>query len=180
MATELKIGVLDERTRLDSAVFARLIDEHLGSAFALANAMLRDTHEAEDAVQEAALRAWHRFHQFQDRGQGPRSWFLAIVANQCRSRLRSRWWQVWRRPHLELGGGAGHEEQTVRRAELARAMNGLTHEQRAVLYLCYQLDLPLDEAARVLDVRVGTVKSRRHRAIAKLRVAMREEAEGDA
>lgn len=178
MATELKVGVLTHGTHLDSAAFARLIDPHLGSAFALANAMLRDTQEAEDAVQEAALRAWHKFAQFQDRGRGPRPWFLAIVANECRSRLRSHWWKVWRRPDLERGARPGHEEQTVRRADLARAMNGMSHEHRAVLYLCYELDLPLVEVARVLDVNVGTVKSRRHRAIGKLREAMREEADG--
>jgi RNA polymerase sigma factor (sigma-70 family) len=78
----------------------------LRQAFHLAQSMLLDRHEAEDAVQDATLNAWRSFGQFRDHGGGLRPWFLKIVANQCRSRLRSRWWQVWRRAELRDGGGA--------------------------------------------------------------------------
>ena len=75
--------------------------------------MLKDRNAAEDAVQEAALKSWRRLDRFRY-GADLRPWFLAIVANECRSTRRSRWFQVIRsdevepvgRPALSEGGWA--------------------------------------------------------------------------
>lgn len=158
-----------------AAGFNELIQPLLDPAYRLAHVMLRDRQEAEDAVQEAALNAWLALATFQDRGQGMRPWFLAIVANQCRDRMRTRWWQVWRRPDVDRGASAGHEEGAVLRAHLVRALDRLSREQRAALYLHYQMDLPNEEIARILGVRVGTVKSRLHRGLRQLRTMINEE-----
>lgn len=66
----------------------------------------------------------------------------------------------------------GHEHAADFRIDLERALRRLNRDQRAVLFLFFQLDLPQDEIAAVLGVRVGTVKSRMHRAIAALRAAV--------
>lgn len=55
--------------------------------------MLHDHQAAEDAVQEAAIKAWRKLDNLRD-GSDMRPWFLAIVANECRNTRRSSWWSV--------------------------------------------------------------------------------------
>ena len=166
-------------TGADTSRFEERLLPLLDSAYSLAQAMLRDRHEAEDAVQEAMLNAWRKRGQFQDQGRGLKPWFLKIVANQCRSRLRSRWWHVWRRPEVDGGVQVDAGGQVAFRADLTRALDTLNPDQRAALFLYYQLDLPQEEVARILGIGVGTVKSRLHRAVLRLREAMHEELPDD-
>src|ERR1035437_9021571 len=81
------------------AILERLLRAEYGAAFRLANAMLRDRSTAEDAVQTAAIRAWRSLSRSSE-VTNQRAWFLAIVANECRSIRRRRWWSVLRRPDL--------------------------------------------------------------------------------
>lgn len=143
-------------------------------AFQLAHTMLGDAQEAEDAVQEAAVKAWTSFGRFR-RDASFRTWFLAIVANQCRSVRRTRRWQLRRSPELRDVQLPGHEAGTVSRMDVRSLVAGLPREQRALLYLYFELDLPQAEIARILRLRTATVKSRLHRVVARLRRAMDEE-----
>lgn len=77
----------------DGSAFAELIRPEYRTAFRVAFGLLHDVDEAEDAVQEASFKAWRRLDNLQP-GKSLRPWFLAIVANQCRSVSRSRWWDV--------------------------------------------------------------------------------------
>src|SRR5258705_7168894 len=79
----------------DGHAFGKLLGPVLDPAFRLAMTMLKDRTAAEDAVQEAAFKAWRKLDRFRA-GSEMRPWFLAIVANECRSTRRSRWWQVTR------------------------------------------------------------------------------------
>ena len=155
----------------DDASFERVVEPLLHPGYDLACAVLRDRQAAEDAVQEAAVRAWRAFATLRDEGSA-RAWFLKIVLNQCRATMRTRWW----RSHLltdRLDGEAGPADSGAElRMDLERALRALSRDQRAVLFLAYQLDLPQEEIARVLGVRLGTVKSRIHRAVARLRTAL--------
>jgi RNA polymerase sigma-70 factor (ECF subfamily) len=169
METELASLPVEAEGAADADAFEERLWPLLKPAFTLAQAMLRDRLEAEDAGRLA------RAPQFSDRGRGMRPWFLTIVANRCRSRLRSRWWHVWRRPDVELPGSDQFEGRAVFRADLARALDRLSWGQRATLFLAYELDLPHEEVGRILGIGVGTVKSRVHRAVLRLREAMAEE-----
>ena len=73
---------------LDS--FSLLIDPLLDPAYRLAAVMLGERSAAEDAVQEASIKAWRKLRQLRGDAQSLRAWFLSIVANECRMARRTR------------------------------------------------------------------------------------------
>src|SRR5579864_3930070 len=77
----------------DDAAFETLIRPLLEPGYRLAGGMLQDHEAAQDAVQEAALKAWRKLKHLRDESL-IKPWFLAIVANECRSARRSRWSSV--------------------------------------------------------------------------------------
>jgi RNA polymerase sigma-70 factor (ECF subfamily) len=79
--------------RGDEAAFTSLLRPLLEPAYRLAAGMLQDRQLAEDALQEAAVKAWRKFHQLRE-GKEMRPWFFGIVANECRTTRRGRWWRV--------------------------------------------------------------------------------------
>ena len=80
----------------DASSFSQLIEPLLDPAFRLAAVMLADRAAAEDAVQEASIKSWRKFRQLRGDERSLRSWFLSIVANECRMARRQRWWSVVR------------------------------------------------------------------------------------
>lgn len=152
------------------ADFDALVGPLTEPAFKLAVVFLRDPHEAEDAVQEATLKAWRSLDRLRDE-RAARAWFLSIVANQCRSMRRGRWWSVLR---VESPRRDEVENPPDDRLDLSREMSRLPATDRAALFLFFYVDLPLAEVARVLKVSPQAAKSRVHRAIRKLRLGMVE------
>ncbi len=147
------------------AEFDSLVGPHLEAGYRTALAMLRDPDEARDAVQEAAFKAWRRIRQLRD-GASARAWFLAIVANQCRSARRSRWLSVVRLPQLDR---VAVETDDVERTDIARALARLPADDRLALFLHFYLDLPLEEVGTVLGLSPAGAKTRIYRAARKLR-----------
>src|SRR5215472_1109092 len=92
------------------ALFDALIQPLLAAGYALAFAMLQDRQEAEDALQEAALKAWRAVTNANRDGRSPRSWFLAIVGNQCRDVRRAGWSRVLRPGILPERGVDDHAD----------------------------------------------------------------------
>jgi RNA polymerase sigma factor (sigma-70 family) len=82
----------------DKVAFEALLEPIVVPAARLAYAMLQDRTEAEDVVQEAAVKAWRKLGTFRS-GADFKQWFLAIVANQCRMVRRASWWSVLRLEH---------------------------------------------------------------------------------
>jgi RNA polymerase sigma-70 factor, ECF subfamily len=152
------------------ADFDALVGPLIEPAFKLAVVFLRDPHEAEDAVQEATLKAWRSLDRLRDEGAA-RAWFFSIVANQCRSMRRTRWWSVLRveAPHRDHA-----EDRPDDSLDLRREMSRLPATDRAALFLFFYMDLPLAEVARVLKISPQAAKSRVHRAITRLRLGMVE------
>src|SRR5260370_37781484 len=81
--------------RGDEAAFISLLRPLLEPAYRLAAAMLQDRQLAEDAVQEAAVKAWREIH-LRRQGTEMRTWFLCIVANEFPSTRSGRWWGLLR------------------------------------------------------------------------------------
>jgi RNA polymerase sigma-70 factor (ECF subfamily) len=160
----------------DPAAFDVLLAPLLDPAYRLATVLLGDHVEAEDAVQEAALKAWSRLRQLRGDRSRLRPWFLAVVANECRMARRRPWWSVLRLRDVGGESGGSPEDRAVRDLDLQRAIGRLPVEDRLALFSYFYLDLPLDEAARVMGVPLGTAKSRIYRAARRLRpdVALEE------
>lgn len=141
--------------------------------------------DAEDAVQEAFVKAYRALGRFRS-GSPFRPWLLRIVANEARNRRRS----AGRRAGLALRSledrrpddAAPSPESAIlageQRAWLLAGVNGLRDGDREVIAARYFLDLTEAEAAEVLGVPRGTVKSRLSRALARLRARLAEGAEG--
>jgi len=144
--------------------FDAVIGPHLDAGYRTALAILQNPDEAHDAVQESALKAWRKLHQLRE-GSPARPWFLAIVANHCRSEQRKHWWSVVRVPEVER---ADQEFQTDN-VDIDRALATLPRDDRLALFLYFYLDLPLEEVGAVLGVSPGGAKTRVYRAAKKLR-----------
>jgi RNA polymerase sigma-70 factor (ECF subfamily) len=162
---------MDERTPRDRAAqadvdsFGSLLEPLLDPAYRLAAVMLADRSAAEDAVQEASIKAWRKLKQLRGDLRSLRPWFLTIVANECRMARRTRWWSVVRLPDIPRSS----EDPESQSADLRSALLRLSPDERLPLVLHFYLDLPLDEVARILRVSPAAAKSRIYRAAKRLR-----------
>ena len=152
----------------DADSFAQLIQPLLDPAYRLAAVMLNDRSAAEDAVQEAAVKAWRKLRQVRGDVDSLRPWFLSIVANECRMTRRRRWWSVVKMADVESPGASGRRSPEDL-ADLQQAVARLSPEERLPLVLYFYLDLPLEEVARSLNVSPAGAKSRIYRAARRLR-----------
>jgi RNA polymerase sigma-70 factor (ECF subfamily) len=172
ISSNMSAAVMEQRPQAlaralqgDSDSFASLLDPLLDPAYRLATVMLADRSAAEDAVQEASIKAWRQLKQLRGDLGSLRSWFLSIVANECRMAKRTRWWSVVRL--AEIPHSSRQEESTS--ADLRSALMRLSPDERLPLVLHFYLDLPLDEVARALHVSPSAAKSRIYRAAKRLR-----------
>jgi RNA polymerase sigma-70 factor (ECF subfamily) len=157
-------NVVVSATQAAELDFDSLVGPHLEAGYRTALAILRNPDEARDAVQEAAFKAWRRLRQLRGEASA-RAWFLAIVANQCRSTRRTRWWSVVRLPQVSTS----EAEFAPERPDIDRALAKLPADDRLALFLHFYLDLPLDEVGRVLGLTPAGAKTRVYRAARKLR-----------
>jgi RNA polymerase sigma-70 factor, ECF subfamily len=158
--------------------FERCVLPYLDAGYNLARHLLRDPHEAEDAVQEACVRAIRHFRGF--RGVDGRAWLLSIVRNTCFTQLRRR----------RSGGEAVEFEEELHsvetdtpgpEADLTRALAAervqeelarLSAEFREVLVLRELEGLSYKEIAQITGAPMGTVMSRLARGRRQLSAAL--------
>ena len=154
------------------ARFRALAIGELDRAYRLAGLLLGDATEAEDATQEALLRAWSGLSSLRDPA-GFQAWFDRILVNVCRDRMRRR----KRIRFIDLEGSpetaaAGDPFGAfIERDAILQAMRGLRDECRQVVVLHYLADLPLAEIGARLGLPLGTVKSRLHEGREHLRTS---------
>lgn len=162
-------GTPDAAVAAFEAELAPLLHKALG----IASAMLLDTAAAEDAVQEASLKAWCRRGNRQP-GTNLRPWFFAIVANQCREMLRGRWAQMIRLdPNAAvLAARSGHIDAREDILDLRASLLRLSARDRMALVLRYYLDLPFEQVALIAGCSVNAAKSRVRRGERVLRSAL--------
>jgi len=156
------------------ADFEGAILPHLDAAFSLARFLLRNDQDAEDAVQDASLRAFRFFDSF--RGQNSRAWFLRIVRNTAFTALkRARgheedvlFDEELHTPENADAGVASRLDQVHDRETVRAAIEQLAPEFREVITLRELEECSYKEIAEIAAVPVGTVMSRLARARAQL------------
>jgi RNA polymerase sigma-70 factor (ECF subfamily) len=160
----------------DIDAYAELVRRYSEIAFRTAYLITRDAAEAEDATQEAFVKAYSALHRF--RIQAPfRPWLLRIVANEARNRRTRADRQARLRLRAAAPPGSGSNDASPEEIALAHerqrilldALAGLRHEDRLVIVYRYFLQLSEAEIAEALGCPRGTVKSRLSRALARLR-----------
>ena len=145
------------------------------TAYRTACLVLRDPHEAQDAVQEAFLRVW-RFRTSIPADEGRKAWLYRVVVNACMSRVRAQ----ASRTGKDVGpgalealpdGGTAPElaaEQSQLAGDVLAALAALPEHLRVPLVLRFYAGLSEKEIATAIDRRPGTVKSRLHEARQRL------------
>ncbi len=164
-------GPLANRDEFDAAQrVLRLADGELDRAYRLAGLILGDQYEAQDATQDALLRAWRAAGSLRDPA-GFQAWFDRILVNVCRDRLKRR----GRVRFVDIDDATATTairdpfRAVLDRDEVLRAIASLDPDLRIVILLHYGADLTLEGVAERLGWPVGTVKSRLNRALAAMR-----------
>jgi RNA polymerase sigma-70 factor (ECF subfamily) len=174
---------LVERARAgDHEAFAALVRASFPRLYGAARLILRDPDRAQDAVQEALVLAWRHVRAIRD-PEAWDAWLYRLTVRACyrlakSSRKRDVVEVAAPDTTYEAAAAAAADFSTVlaERDRLGRAIGSLPVDQRAVMVLHFYLDLPLTDAAGVLDIPVGTAKSRLHRGLEALRADMGEDA----
>lgn len=165
-----------EASRAD--LLGTIMREHRDGLVAYAEKMLGDRGLAEDVVQEAVIRAWRNTDRLLGTEGSVRGWLFTVTRH-----LVIDW---VRKPHArrEVTGAAysdppsaGDGTDAVDDVLVAKPLlRRLSPEHRAVLVHIYLCDRTIQETAGILGVPAGTVKSRKHNALRKLRTAVQPEA----
>lgn len=152
--------------------FEKLVRAHAASVHAYARALTNDPWLAEEAVQETFVRAWKYQDSF--RGSGSyEGWLLRICRNSMIDLAAKR---STDQPISDVADElVDHDHDGASVTEIDEAMAGLPVGQREVLTLCGVLGYDYESAAELLDVPVGTVRSRLHRGRAALSVALEDQ-----
>lgn len=159
----------------DHAAFSELAAGAIGGLYRVAYLILRRPEAANDAVQNALFTAWRDIRALRDPDRFD-AWLHRLTVRACYRLARSERRRSAAEGELRDLDYSPAVDDDLRllaiRDQLERAFARLTTEHKAVLVLRYHLDLPLGEAADILGVPMGTMKSRLNRAVGALRAAI--------
>jgi len=165
--------LVERARRGDREAFGVLAAASIDQLYNLAQLMLADADLASDAVQEALIAAWRDLRSLRD-PDSFRAWLDRVLV-RCvyRAAKRERRQVALRQLLPTVEDGTPDPARTIETQDtIHRAFRGLSAEHRAVLVAHHYLELPDDEAARMLDIPPGTYKSRLHRATAAMRAVL--------
>lgn len=168
----------------DDMGFRARLEASLDEGYRLATVILGNPRDGEDATHDAVERAWRSRSRLRDADRFE-PWFQRIIVNACRDRMRRRrygptFMSMTAVPDASPTPRADQHDpdayaEALERDALGRALRELNPDQRIVVAMRFYLDLEVDEIARRLGTRSGTVKSRLHRALKLLRTAWEAE-----
>lgn len=150
--------------------YTQVVERFGPSLYRLAFSYCRQRQDAEDVVQEVMIKYLNHGRRFGSEAE-LRHWLFKVTANQCRDLLRS----AWKTRTVPLDGGPDLPAENRNRDEhlaLEQAMDRLDPKYRAVLYLYYYEDLPVEQVARILSLTGTAVRSRLDRGRKQLRALL--------
>ena len=164
--------LVEQARRGDREAFGVLAGGAVDRLYAIARLILRDTELAEDATQEALVRAWRDLPSLRDVERFD-AWLYRLIVNACADigRHRRRW-------RAEISVVTAEPAESDRASDLAdrdqieRGLRRLSEAQQTILVLNFYVGLSPTETAEALSIPVGTAKSRLHYAIEALRAAV--------
>ena len=168
MQTEL----VELARRGDREAFGVLAGRAVDRLYAIARLTLRDTELAEDATQDALVRAWRDLPKLRDVERFD-AWLYRLIVRACADVGRDR--RRWRTEITVLPREPAEPDRASEladRDQLERGLRRLSDAQRTILILHFHLGLSPGETADALAIPVGTAKSRLHYAIEALRAAI--------
>lgn len=170
---------VERAMRGDHDAFSALAAGSVDRLFAAAALILRDRSAAEDAVQDAMVRAWTGLAKLRDADRFD-AWLHRLLTNACYDAIRARG-----RRGAEIELLPVHEPSIAdasvgiaNRDELDRGFRRLSVQHRTAIVLRYYVGLTVPEVAEAMSIPVGTAKSRLHHAEQRLRMALETESGG--
>ena len=164
--------VIVRAQRGDHEAFEQLAAAMAGRLIGTATLILRDRDAARDAVQDTMIEVWRSLPSLRD-PEAFEGWLHRILVRACQRAVRSNRRRAVEIRQLDIDmPNPSDEHAIVDRDRIERAFRRLTTEQRTVLVLHHHLGLPLAESAGILQIPMGTMKSRLNRATAALRAAL--------
>jgi RNA polymerase sigma-70 factor (ECF subfamily) len=168
-----------ERTQAgDSNAFELIFNQYKNLVFKTAYLLLENTRDAEDALQEIFLKVYRSIGAYQASKGAFSTWIYRITVNHCLNQQRRRLRFSKRKDvfhETDIQAEVSFEENLSNQMSIAKALQKLSNKLRVVLILRYFLDLSYSEIAQVLDVPLGTVKSRLNLALTKIREDLNSE-----
>jgi RNA polymerase sigma-70 factor (ECF subfamily) len=159
----------------DRAAFAQLYDATSAKLFGIACRVLKDRGEAEEALQEAFLRIWHKADRYQVNGLSPMTWLITVTRNLCIDRLRARGAMagpMGEAAEIVADPAPGPEAQAVATSERARidsCLDELEAERARAVRGAYLDGQSYAELAAQHDVPLNTMRTWLRRSLLKLR-----------
>ena len=166
-------ALVEQAQQGDRDAYERLARGAARRLYLVAQRILRDTDQAEDAVQQTLVAIWQDLPSLRDPDRFD-AWTYRIVVRHCRAETRRT-----RRRGVTVVDLSESMTSTVDsigdvavRDQLDRAFRALSHDHRVVVVLHHYVGLPLGEIAEILDVPYGTVGSRLHHAMRSMRATI--------
>jgi RNA polymerase sigma-70 factor, ECF subfamily len=165
--------LVERAQRGDHEAFDALATAAYHRLYAIARRILRDGYAAEDAVQDALVKAWREIQGLRDPGAFD-AWLHRLLVNACNDHARRTRRRPVELPALPIDRIEPRDDlaQLADRDELERAFLELSVEHRAVLVLTHYVGLPANEVSRILGIPPGTVASRLHYGARAMRAAL--------
>ena len=161
--------------RGDQGAFEALYERLARPAYGLIRKVLRDPAQSEEVVQEVLLEVWRTASRFDPARGGAATWVLTIAHRRAVDRVRSEAAAAGREQRTSRAAGAAREdvadsvEATLEAELLRRCLDGLSDVQRESITLAYYGGYTYPEVAKLLEVALGTIKSRIRDGLNRLR-----------